>query len=222
MARDETTHDNGEQAATREVEGVLRIGMDWNGVGDEVSAPAALTARIEPGDFDDDGRRVIRVRGTMFLHGHDVKIKRRTGTDSYMIADAEALPEEYRKRAQESDAPIPLAWVPADTDVETELREQVLDAHHTANEAIVDELGATIEVTNKGESGEGEGHSIYATGAVETDDGRSLGMKWRNAADVGHQVFTENDDLEAFDAAEIDALVQFANEESPITHRMRV
>lgn len=94
----------------------------------------------------------------------------------------------------------------------------MIDARKTENEVIVDELGATVEVRDRGESIEDE--AIYATGAVEMNDGRSLGIKWRNAVDVGHQVFTENDDLDAFDDNEIDALVQLADEESPITKRM--
>lgn len=217
MARNETADDDGEQTATREVEGVLRINTRGRDA-DEVSAPAAFTAHMEPGDFYDDGRRVVRIQGTMFLDGHDVEITYRDETNSYEVADVDTLPEEYRKRAEKSDAPIPFAWEPVDSAVEAELREQVIDARKTENEVIVDELGATVEVRDRGESIEEE--AIYSTGAVETNDGRSLGIKWRNAVDVGHQVFTENDDLDAFDDDEIDALVQLADEESPITKRM--
>lgn len=221
MARDETTHDDGEQTATREVEGVLRVNTE-GGSTDEVSTPAAFTAYMRAGDFYDDGRRVVGVQGTMILDGHDVEIEYRDRADSYAIADVEELPEEYRDHVEESDAAVPVAWEPADPTVGAELRKQVIEARKTENEVIVDELGATIEVEDRGEAGEGEGHSIYAEGAVETNDGRSLGIKWRNAVDVGHQVFTENDDLDAFDDDEIDALVQLADEESPITKRMRM
>ena len=221
MARDETTHDDGEQTATREIEGVLRINAE-DGSTNEVSAPAAFTAYMRSGDFHADGRRVVQVQGTMILDGHSVEITYRDGTDSYVIGDVEALPEEYRRHAEESDAAVPLAWEPADPTVGAELRKQVIDARRNENEVIVDELRATIEVENRGEAGEGEDHSIYAEGTIETDDGRSLGIKWRNAADVGHQVFTDDDDLDAFDNDEIDALVQLADEESPITKRIRM
>lgn len=101
------------------------------------------------------------------------------------------------------------------------------DVLTTTRDQLQNGQDMNVVVENRWKSGQGETHAIHAAGKVSFDDGRELGVKWRNAVDIGHQVFVREDgdmgtDRSEFSDVEIDAAVALAQAESPITKRMRM
>jgi hypothetical protein len=217
VVADDTSTDGG--ADGEEIAGELVIGS----VTDSESHPATATVwgTIVRSDFHDDGRRVVRAVGTMHIDGEDVPITFQSGAARATIDDRSALPAHVRPDEEWRQA----GFEAADDARETvsEVRDRAAERRDAENAATLDRLDPEVsagESTRRG--GRGEGSEIRAEGEIETADGRTLRVTWRNVFDAGHATHLDGDDLSAFEDAEIDALAGLADEESPITGRVRM
>ena len=213
----EVATDGGEDR--EEISGELVVGSAINGE----SHPATATVRgaIVRSDFHNDGRRVIQVVGTMHIDGEDVPIVFRTGVSKARIDDRSALPEHVRP--DEDWQRVGFRAADGARETVSEVRDRAAERRDAENAETLDRLDPEVsagEPTRRG--GSGEGSEIRAEGEIETADGRTLGVTWRNVFDAGHATHLDDDDLDAFDDAEVDALSSLAHEESPITRRVRM
>lgn len=202
-----------------------------------VTVDLDVTISVECGDFYDDGRLVRTIEATFEAGDGDIETSLRHMTDlkgevaSYKAhlgrrpddPDYDRLPE----RVREEDSSTTLRIDGPDAEIIAALEDEFEDAINLKRQEIQDEHKMQVSVDSQWESGEGEGHAIHAKGTVKFADGRELPIHWRNAVDIGHQVFTgesggTGSDLPKFDDEEVDAAVVLARDESPITQAMRM
>lgn len=214
----EVVTDGGEDetpaAAAETVEGHRTDGNSYSAAEEGEPATATLTAYAGRDEFYDDGRQIITVDGAL-------------DTGEQLVANS-------ANRGQFAIDPDPKAieafgvdldaerFVVADEAVIDALREHAEATLDKSRDRIIDDLGASVEAGESHKQGSGEGSEIRATGMVTTDDGRSLGVVWRNIHDFGHTTTLDDGDRKPFDDAEIDALAHLAREKSPITRWVRM
>lgn len=203
---------------------------------DPYTADTEVEVAIGPeGSVYSDGRRIISAiaRGTLgdaeytahldrkkSLRGGPVSFSgyaRPPASDEYSI-DADELPDELETRGS------PGLRIDGEAfERVNEIYEEMQEEITARRDEVEDSEGLSVRVDRNWEEGSGEGHAIHARGAIAFEDGRELPIHWRNAVDIGHQVFVDRDDpSDEFSADEVDAAVALARNESPITTAMRM
>jgi hypothetical protein len=203
-----------------EASGILKLG----GIGErrEHDVDVSLVVRPRRSDFYDDGRRTVSVDATVHAGGTSVEVMGQQPDGRIHIQSADQFPDELGV-----DGEIPTyqdAIVTLDEEGRAAVRsafDSVKDGLGDSHVDLIDDLDVECEITGGGESGSGETRERHKTGTLRVADGRELSVKWRNAVDIGHQVFVRGG-AGQFDDDEIDALVTFARENSPLSRAMRM
>lgn len=186
-----------------------------------------VTISTEYGEFYNDGRQAVRINGTVEIN--DVELPLMTVRTMKGLEGPCAFKGwvEYDDDQYER-LPDSLGRLGAHVHIRDDSFDRVYDVYQQAQTALSDrreqlleELEPTIEVNKQWEEGKGETHAYHATATITAEDGRSLDVKFRNAVDIGFQVFLHQGG-EKFDNDEFDALISFAHTNSPISRGMRL
>lgn len=206
-----------------------------------IGVDADVAVSVARSDFYDDGRQLVRAEATVARDGATVTTTLREQSGSTSATTFEALlrpdePGEYSGdvRILPEDLYEPyrsanLRIVGSDAATVVDAVEAVEGELEVRRDEVQSTAGLSVDADRTWEEGSDETHAIYASGTVSFADGRELSVKWRNAVDVGHQVFVGNnavdipdDNTDGFDEAEIDAAVALATEQSPMARGMRM
>lgn len=210
----ERSEDDGEDASEE-----LSVTAEVNG---EVQRDARVEIAAErETDIHDDGRRTVRLSATVDLSGTEFtapRLRRRavaTGSGGEFVGWVTGVvPGAERER-------VKVAIRGDDFHRVDRAAQSVSDALDRRREDTLSELDPELETEREWSEGEGEGHAIHAEGSISTADGRELAVHFRNAVDIGFQVFSE-DGVDEFSGREVDALISFAKSNSPISTQMRM
>lgn len=177
----------------------------------------------------DDGRQAVSPIGEFTFNGHDFTADRlrtlngRRGPVS--IEGYVSVPDGMEINVQpETSIGAPRMKVRVDGEEYEPIKHATrrVNSHlDDVREGIRSDLDPSITVAEEWEEGHGEGHAQHARSTITSTDGRTLTIHYRNAVDIGFQVFLD-DGEEDFDEEEVDMLVDFARDNAPISRRMRM
>lgn len=192
-------------------------------VSEETPAAVSISARRDD-DFYDDGRQIVSLRADVDGHGDDVRLREKTsmrdGSSSYEGYAGEDLGSRALVRIDADDA--------ATVDAALERVEEELQSRRQEQ---LDDLDPSLEVGRQwSDEGATQGRQdTHATATITVADGRQLVVSYRNAVDVGHQVFVgdstvnvPDDNTDGFADVEIDALIDHARDRSPLSRSVRM
>lgn len=194
----------------------VTVALERCGFYDDGRLVQPLTASFDAGE----GRIETSLRRMTTLTGDAVYRAYVSGTPE--DDDFEKLPNALRQEYRTAELAIDDESAAALEEVDQELADML----EVRRSELQNARGMSLDVGKRWTSGSGETHEIVAVGSVDFGDGRSVPIKWRNAVDIGFQVFINADDksaaLEDFSDDEVDAAVALARDESPITRSMRM
>lgn len=204
--------------------------------GDGTHYPVTLTVSIEPKEFRGLGTPVVNVEGTAHIDGTDVPVSANltkslsrnhrvlnttvhTHQDS-IHDDAPSIEDVlgYSHYAQYTDDTKERLNQPL-----YEAFQRIEDAHEAARDHFTIH---NVEIDRVWENGSGETHAEHAEGTAEItahDTTQTVDVRWRNAVDIGHQVWVGDEDYhDQLDPVVLAELRNQIKQYSPLTPEFRL
>lgn len=216
----------------------VEIGNNHTDVDDPYTEDMEVVVELSRGEFYDDGRLVVSTwcEGTLGDTEAVADLRRMKGRRGEPVSfegyirpedrrnfDENELPDEVLDQMRSSYSMPGVRIDGEDFERVNEVYENVQEELQVRRRKIQDVENLSVTVERQWQDGKGESHAYHAEGQVEFGESRSLPVHWRNAVDIGFQVFVKDDETsDEFGDDEIDAAVALASENSPISKSMRM